>query len=79
MLSWDYIIANVVTSRECAKIRITSQIADSTQLFGYFPHHRLWQPAEQPKQPTAIHRAGLIDHDLAGAGVTSHAPRQLDT
>jgi hypothetical protein len=55
-----------------------SKIADPTQLFGYFPHHRVRQPAEQPEQPTAINRAGLINHDFASAGITSHALRQLD-
>ena len=63
--------------RQCGHIARTlkSKIADSTQLFGYLPHHGLRQPAEQPKQSAAIDRPGLINHHFAGAGVTGHAPR----
>jgi hypothetical protein len=42
-------------------------VAVSAQLFGNLPHHRLGQSAEWPKQPSAIDRAGLIDHHLADA------------
>jgi hypothetical protein len=56
-----------------------SKIADATQLFGNFLHHCLRQAAKRPKQPPAINRAGLIDHDLAGASVASHPFRQLNT
>jgi len=55
-----------------------AKTADATQLFGNLTHHRLRQSAEWPKQPSAINRAGLIDHHHADASVADHPCRHLD-